>query len=101
MDDPHTHNMARARARVNDLVKGQTYLFYAYRPSNKVNLFRANFVDIMGTTLVVSHYTDTTTGVVEDGHHTMPLEWIARIDDEKTCNIASPSAIRLQIDNWM
>jgi hypothetical protein len=91
-----------ARARVNDLVKGQTYLFYAYRPSNKVNLFRANFVDIMGTTLVVSHYTDTTTGVVEDGTHTMPLEWIARIDtlDEKTWK-KCPSAIRLQIDNWM
>lgn len=102
-NDPNT-----TMVRIDELFQAQRYLFYVKRPHVKnAETFRANFVRVIVNTLIVSHFSDTSSGIVEEGEHAMPLEWIVRIETlEETVDMDPsfarfPSEILLQIDNWM
>ena len=60
------------------LFPGNRYLFYVRVDDTDINYqFRANFMDIIGTTLRINKYTGPNThGIYVSGFHTYPTSWI-------------------------
>lgn len=81
--------------------KGQRCAFYMIRPDEEVIMFRANFIDIINTTLRVNKVEcEENTSFHNCGMMTMPLDWIAEIktlDNNALENTLLPSEIMLEI----
>ena len=99
-------------ANIN-LRKGQRYLFYEQAPYHENEIsFRANFVAILGQTLIVNAQTlivnASETGISNRTILSVPLEWITRIEtleDILTVNSVSltflPTDVLNIIDSYM
>ena len=85
----------------NGVNTGQRCAFYMIRPDEEVIMFRANFIDIINTTLRVNKVEcEKNTSFHNCGMMTMPLDWIAEIktlDNNALENILLPSEIMLEI----
>ena len=83
--------------------KGQRCAFYMIRPGEEkeVIMFRANFIDIINTTLRVNKVEcEENTSFHNCGMMTMPLDWIAEIktfDNNGLENTLLSSEIMLEI----
>lgn len=91
----------------NLLFPGNRYLFYVRVDDTDINYqFRANFMDIIGTTLRINKYTGPNTrGIHMSGFYTYPISWISKIEDltdilneNDTC---LPSDVLLKIDRFV
>jgi hypothetical protein len=85
----------------NGVNTGQRCAFYMIRPDEEVIMFRANFIDIINTTLRVNKVEcEKNTSFHNCGMMTMPLDWIAEIktlDNNALENTLLPSEIMLEI----
>jgi hypothetical protein len=81
--------------------KGQKCAFYMIRPGEEIIMFRANFIDIINTTLRVNKVEcEENTSFHNCGMMTMPLDWISEIktlDNNANENTLLPSEIMLEI----
>ena len=83
--------------------KGQRCAFYMIRPGEEkeVIMFRANFIDIINTTLRVNKVEcEENTSFHNCGMMTMPLDWIAEIktlDNNALENTLLPSEIMFEL----
>ena len=81
--------------------KGQRCAFYMTRPDEEVIMFRANFIDIINTTLRVNKVEcEENTSFHNCGMMTMPLDWITEIktlDNNALENTLLPSEIMIEI----
>jgi hypothetical protein len=88
------------------LIKNQRYLFYkkSFKDNHQIVFFRANYMDILGTTLRVFNYEDDENKLKHNKNmRTLPLEWIVKIEtlDEITYHsLLLPSDILVEIDNF-
>ena len=85
----------------NSVNTGQRCAFYMIRPDEEVIIFRANFIDIINTTLRINKVEcEQNTTFHNCGMMTMPLDWIAEIktlDNNALENTLLPSEIMLEI----
>ena len=83
------------------VTKGQRCAFYMIRPCEEIIMFRANFIDIINTTLRVNNVEcEQNTSFHNCGMMTMPLDWITKIetlDNNGRENTLLPSEIMLEI----
>jgi hypothetical protein len=81
-------------------IKGQRYLFYHKAPyQDKCITFRANFVSVINTTLLVnSSETERTTNTIVS----IPTDWIKKTErlEDIIGDTVLPSDILLLIDNF-
>jgi len=80
------------------LFAGNRYLFYVKVDDADIQYqFRANYMDIIGTTLRINKFTGPKTcGTYEYGFHTYPTSWIVKIED--LIDIVNPNDTRLLSD---
>ena len=85
----------------NGVNTGQRCAFYMIRSDEEVIMFRANFIDIINTTLRVNNVEcEQNTSFHNCGMMTMPLDWITKIetlDNNGRENTLLPSEIMLEI----
>ncbi len=90
-----------------NMIPGQRYLFYQkyFDNDNKIVKFRANFVDIINTTLrLTKFYCEERKEYMHGGLVTMPAAWIVKIEtleDILKNNSIAPSDILLEIDRYL
>jgi len=86
------------------LTSGQRYLFYKNAPDSDPTTFRANFIDIIGTTLRISKYCENNVNT-NSRMVTMPTFWITNVEtlDEITRKqmLLLPEDILLMIDEYV
>jgi hypothetical protein len=84
-----------------DVNHGQRCAFYMIRPDEEIIMFRANFIDIINTTLRVNKVEcEQNTSFHNCGMMTMPLGWLTKIetlDNNAHENTLLPSEIMLEI----
>jgi len=81
-------------------IKGQRYLFYHQAPyEDECSTFRANFISILNTTLLVnSSETERTTNTIVS----IPTDWIKKTErlEDIIGDAILPSDVLLLIDNY-
>jgi len=81
-------------------IKGQRYLFYHQAPyEDKCITFRANFISVINTTLLVnSSETERTTNTIVS----IPTDWITKVESLQDIigETILPSDVLLLIDNF-
>ena len=86
---------------------GQRYHFSVKRPYDESETtFRANFMHILGDTLIVKSYRsekEVTIARMNRNLRSIPLKWITKIEslEYRFKDILLPSDILLQIDNYL
>ena len=89
------------------LLSEHRYLFYVKVDDADIQYqFRANYMDIIGTTLRINKFTGPKTcGPYESGFHTYPVSWIVKVEDlidimdpNDTCLL---SDVLLEIDGYV
>ena len=89
------------------IIAGHRYLFYVKVDDADIQYqFRANYMDIIGTTLRINKFTGPKTcGPYESGFHTYPVSWIVKVEDlidimnpNDTCLL---SDVLLEIDGYV
>jgi hypothetical protein len=90
-----------------NMIPGQRYLFYQknFGNENTIVKFRANFIDIINTTLrLTKFYCEERRSYMHAGLVTMPAAWIVKIEtleDILENNNIAPSDILLEIDKYL
>jgi hypothetical protein len=81
-------------------IKGQRYLFYHQAPyEDKCITFRANFIRVINTTLLVnSHQTEKSSNTIVS----IPTDWIKKTEclEDIIGDTVLPSDVLLLIDNY-
>ena len=81
-------------------IKGQRYLFYHQAPyEDKCITFRANFIRVINTTLLVnSHQTEKSSNTIVS----IPTDWIKKTErlEDIIGDTVLPSDVLLLIDNF-
>ena len=89
------------------IIAGHRYLFYVKVDDADIQYqFRANYMDIIKTTLRINKFTGPKTcGPYESGFHTYPVSWIVKVEDlidimnpNDTCLL---SDVLLEIDGYV
>jgi len=89
------------------LLSEHRYLFYVKVDDANIQYqFRANYMDIIGTTLRINKFTGPNTcGRYESGFHTYPISWIVKIEDLTDIvspnDICLPSDVLLEMDGYL
>jgi hypothetical protein len=89
------------------LLSEHRYLFYVKVDNADIQYqFRANYMDIIGTTLRINKFTGPNTcGRYESGFHTYPISWIVKIEDLTDIvspnDICLPSDVLLEMDGYL
>jgi hypothetical protein len=85
------------------LQNGHRYTFYLKEEFEKISSnFRANFIDVIDTTLRVEKYCRIDANQIETGMHTIPLSWIEKAESLVDYNIIDLNRdILFEIDNFV
>lgn len=86
-----------------NLQASHRYLFYLKDEFQNISSnFRANFIDVINTTLRVEKYCKIGTQQIESGMHTIPLSWIEKAESLTDYNIIDLNRdILFEIDNYI
>jgi hypothetical protein len=86
-----------------NLQAGHRYLFYLKEEfKNITSNFRANFIDVINTTLRVEKYCSIDRQQIASGMHTIPLSWIEKAESLADYNIIDLNRdILFELDNYL
>ena len=86
-----------------NLQAGHRYLFCLKEEfKNITSNFRANFIDVINTTLRVEKYCKIGTQQIASGMHTIPLSWIEKAESLTDYNIIDLNRdILFELDNFV